>query len=144
MSVAATPKPANGLVRISADGQPWICGYRCARCGAVAAAPTMACRRCASRDAPWSRSRPSKTGTLYSWSVVERSYPGVKTPFVSAIVDLEDGLTLKGTLKTPPGVALKVGHACAFGFRRCRRRFGRTGPPLCRLPFRTWPLGGNS
>ena len=30
--------------------------------------------------------------------MVERSYPGVTVPFVSAIVDLDDGLTLKGTV----------------------------------------------
>jgi uncharacterized OB-fold protein len=31
--------------------------------------------------------------------VVHRSYPGIAVPFVSAIVDLDGGLSFKGTLK---------------------------------------------
>jgi uncharacterized protein len=107
-NLALKLRPANSLVRIEDDGKPWICGYRCRKCSAVAAAPTMACRRCASRDAPEPFAA-SATGKLHTWSVVERSYPGVKTPFVSAIVDLEDGLTLKGTLIAAPDITLRAG-----------------------------------
>jgi hypothetical protein len=31
--------------------------------------------------------------------MVYRSYPGIEVPFVSAIVDLDDGLSLKGTVR---------------------------------------------
>ncbi len=61
----------------------------------------MACRACASRTLPRAF-RAAETGTLYSWSVVERSYPGVQVPFVSAIVDLDDGLTLDPSAKFTP------------------------------------------
>ena len=37
-------------------------------------------------------------GKLWTWSVVHRSFPGLKVPFVSAIVDLDGGPTLKGTV----------------------------------------------
>jgi uncharacterized OB-fold protein len=68
----------------------------------------MACRSCASRTPP-EPYRVSTRGRLYSWSVVHRSYPGIAVPFVSAIVDLDDGLTLKGTLRDVLPDALTAG-----------------------------------
>jgi uncharacterized OB-fold protein len=38
-------------------------------------------------------------GELYVFSIIYRSFPGVETPFISAVVDLEGGGTVKGTLK---------------------------------------------
>lgn len=102
------PKPGHKAIRIGADGAPWIEGYRCGECGAVVAEQTMACRACGSRPAPVGYAAANR-GTLYSWSVVQRSYPGVAVPFVSAIVDLDCGLTLKGTLKDVDAGALCMG-----------------------------------
>ncbi|MBW8755125.1 MAG: OB-fold domain-containing protein [Sphingomonadales bacterium] len=102
------PKPGSSVIRIGADGRPWIEGFRCYACGAVVAEQTMACRRCASRDAP-EGFRAADTGRVHSWSVVHRSYPGVAVPFVSAIVDLDDGLTLKGTLRGVDPAAVRQG-----------------------------------
>ena len=42
--------------------------------------------------------RLADTGTLYNFTVVHRNFPGVAVPFVSAIVDLDGGGTLKGNL----------------------------------------------
>ena len=101
-------KAGNKSVRVGDDGSAWIEGYRCAACGAVMPVATMACRACASRVAPEAYRSP-ETGTLYTWSVVYRSYPGVEVPFVSAIVDLDGGLSFKGTLKGVEFDALKSG-----------------------------------
>ena len=38
------------------------------------------------------------TGKLYSYSIVHRSFPGVDVPYISAIVDLDGGGTIKGNL----------------------------------------------
>lgn len=105
---ATLPKPASGTVRVGADGAAWIEGFRCAHCAAAFTERTMACRACA-RRAPPEPFRAAETGTLHSWSVVRRSYPGVAVPFVSAIVDLDDGLTLKGTLRGVDAAALRQG-----------------------------------
>ena len=43
--------------------------------------------------------RLAETGKLYVYTVVRRSFPGVAVPFVDAIVDLDDGSHLKGTLE---------------------------------------------
>jgi uncharacterized OB-fold protein len=38
------------------------------------------------------------TGKLYSYSIVYRSFPGIEVPYISAIVDLDDGTAIKGNL----------------------------------------------
>jgi uncharacterized protein len=93
---------------VGEDGSAWIQGYRCGACGAVMPVQTIACRSCADRVAPEAYRSP-ETGTLYTWSVVHRSYPGVAVPFVSAIVDLDGGLSFKGTLKGVEPNRLKSG-----------------------------------
>jgi uncharacterized OB-fold protein len=91
-------KPGHKAIRLRPDGSMFIEGFRCAHCGAAFTEATMACRACASRTPPQTYAAKA-AGKLYSWSVVYRSYPGVSVPFVSAIVDLDCGLTLKGTLR---------------------------------------------
>ena len=39
-----------------------------------------------------------ETGKLSSYSIVHRSFPGIEVPYVSAIVDLDDGTAIKGNL----------------------------------------------
>ena len=58
-------------------------------------------------------------GTLYNYTVVHRSYPGVPVPFVSAIVDLADGGSLRGTLLgvDPDPTALEAGMPVEVVFR---------------------------
>jgi uncharacterized protein len=110
---ALAVRPGHKIVRVGADGAGWVEAFRCPNCAAVVAELTRACRRCGSRDAqvPF---RPLPKGTLYSWTVVHRSYPGIAVPFVSAIVDLDGGLALKGTLRLDdltrlqPGMPVKL------------------------------------
>jgi len=55
--------------------------------------------------------------------VVERSFPGIEVPFITAIVELDDGLTLKGTLygsdcgATTQGMAVELIFDDARGAR---------------------------
>jgi uncharacterized OB-fold protein len=37
-------------------------------------------------------------GELYAYSIVHRSFPGIEVPYISAVVDLEDGTAIKGNL----------------------------------------------
>jgi len=105
---ALGPKSGHKVVRVGADGSAWFEAFRCKNCGAVFAEQTKACRSCCGRDT-LSAFRPAPIGKLYSWTVVHRSYPGIKVPFASAIVDLQDGLALKGTLRLDDLASLKAG-----------------------------------
>lgn len=78
-------------------GTPYLAGSKCGACGHVFVGERQACARCTARDA-MAPVRLATRGRLYDYTVVHRSFPGVATPFVDAIVDLEDGAHLKGTL----------------------------------------------
>ena len=62
--------------------------------------------------------RLSEIGKVYVYTIVHRSFPGVETPFIDVIVDLDDGAHLKGTLvgvkpdpdNIPFGLAVKVSY----------------------------------
>ena len=68
----------------------------------------MVCRKCGSRTGPKAFAA-EQTGVVYSWCLVHRSYPGVAVPFVSAIVDLAGGPSLKGTLRGIAPDAVRAG-----------------------------------
>jgi len=122
MTDAALPKPAVSFIKFDDAGEPFIEGRRCRACGAVMTDERLACPACGGR-AGFDLFRGAKRGTLHAWSIVRRSYPGVPVPFVSAIVDLEDGLSLKGNLISvaadpealPPDLPVTVVFGDAMG-----------------------------
>lgn len=98
MSTArARPLPVVDHLVIPEDGDPYLAGSKCRACGAVYLGSREVCSRCAERDR-METIRLADTGTLYSYAIVHRSFPGVEVPFVSAIVDLDGGGTIKGNL----------------------------------------------
>ena len=94
----ATLVPATRYIHIAESGKAHIEGYRCGACGAAYLEPRMACARCAARGG-FTTFEASTRGVVHTYSIVHRSFPGVKTPFISVIVDLSDGLVLKGNLE---------------------------------------------
>jgi uncharacterized OB-fold protein len=127
-------KAGNKSVRVGEDGSVWIECYCCEACEAVIPVQTLACRACASRIAPKVYKSP-ETGTLYTWSVVHRSYPGVAVPFISAIVDLDGGLSLKGTLKGVDPDGLKAGMPVRVVFDDAGGTFDDEGVPYVGFHF---------
>ena len=89
--------PIVPFLKRAANGLPYLAGSRCEACGHVFVGERTVCAKCAARDRMVAV-RLAETGKLYDFSVVHRSFPGVKTPFVDAIVDLDDGSHIKGTL----------------------------------------------
>lgn len=96
-STRTGPLPAVDHLVIPDDGDPYLEGSKCRACAAVYLGRREVCSRCAERD-QMDSIRLAETGTLYSYAIVHRSFPGVDVPFVSAIVDLDGGGTLKGNL----------------------------------------------
>jgi uncharacterized OB-fold protein len=95
--VVSRPRAAMPYLRFDNAGTPYLLGARCGGCDAVALGERAVCNACGTRDrmAPM---RLGTRGTLYNYTIVHRSFPGVKTPFVAAIVELEGGGAIKGTL----------------------------------------------
>lgn len=91
-----TVKPLVPYLKTDANG-PYLAGSKCQACGHLFVGERSVCAKCSARD-QMGPVRLAETGTLYDFTVVHRSFPGVDTPFVDAIVDLADGAHLKGTL----------------------------------------------
>ena len=114
--------PAVGYLKIPEDGDPYLEGYKCGNCAAVFLGERSVCSKCFTRN-KMSAIRLEETGTLYSFSVVYRSFPGIDVPYVSAIVDLDGGGTVKGNLinidpdpdKIDFGMKVKLTYQDALG-----------------------------
>jgi len=116
------PLPVVPFLKVPEGGDPYLEGYRCAGCDAVFLGARSVCSRCGSRDR-MQASALSNRGTLYTYSIVFRSLPGIEVPFVSAVGDLEGGGTVKGNLleveahprAIRPGMAVSVVYRDAIG-----------------------------
>ena len=95
---AARPLPIVPYLRIPDVGDPHLVGSRCGACDQVFLGERPVCSSCGEREKV-ETIQLSDTGELYVFSIIYRSFPGVETPFVSAVVDLDGGGTVKGTLK---------------------------------------------
>jgi len=91
------PLPVVDWLKGAGTDDPYLEGHKCGACGAVFLGERANCSRCGARD-QMSAERLSNNGKLYSYSIVHRSFPGIDVPYISAIVDLEGGGTVKGNL----------------------------------------------
>jgi uncharacterized OB-fold protein len=120
--VATGPLPVVPFLKIPEHGDPYLEGCVCARCESVFLGARLACSKCGARDGLASRPLANQ-GTLHAYSIVHRSFPGVVVPYVSAIVDLDGGGSIKGNLinveldpkKIPFGMPVEVVYADALG-----------------------------
>ena len=97
MSHAPELKPVVPYLKYSSEGRPYLAGTRCTKCGETFVGDREVCAKCGAREA-MREMRLADTGKLYNYTIVHRNFPGVPVPFVSAIVDLDGGGTLKGNL----------------------------------------------
>lgn len=94
------PRPAFPFITVDDTGRPGLIAQRCTHCGATYAdSERVACGKCGARADALESFVPAFEGTLHAAAIVKRGYPGVPTPFISAIVDLDGGPTVKGTLR---------------------------------------------
>jgi uncharacterized OB-fold protein len=94
---AKKPLPVVDFLKLPDSGEPYLEGYRCKNCQATFLGKRNVCSKCGTRGA-LSAVKLSNTGKLYVYSIVHRSFPGIAVPYVSAVVDLDGGGTVKGNL----------------------------------------------
>ena len=112
--------PVVSYMQVPDDAPPYLQGLKCQKCNAVFIDERKHCAKCGARDAlePY---RLADTGTVYAYTIVERSYPGIPVPFVSAIVDLDGGGTVKGNLNgidTTNKAAVTAGTRITVNFEK--------------------------
>ena len=123
-----SPLPVVEFVKIPKDGEPYLEGHKCKACSAVFLGARNVCGKCGARKT-LEAMKLSNRGNLYVYSIVHRSFPGVEVPYVSAIVDLEGGGTVKGNLiniKPDPAV-IKMGMPVRVVFKDALGRKDKQG-----------------
>ncbi len=96
-AAATAPRPVVPYLKIPEAGDPYLEGHKCKSCGAIFLTERPTCSSCG-KDGQIAPVKLSNQGELYVYSIVHRSFPGIEVPYVSAIVDLEGGGTVKGNL----------------------------------------------
>lgn len=115
------------------DGPPHLTARACTACGALFLDRRNACARCSGRA--FETRALGTTGRIRTFTIVHRAAPGVPTPYVSAVVDLDGGGAVKANVvsvephpdKVATGMAVRLvtfvagtddegTEAVAFGF----------------------------
>ena len=89
--------PVVEYLKLPEGEPPYLEGQKCNKCGSIFLGERNVCSNCFSRGTIESF-KLANTGKLYSYSIVFRSFPGIEVPYISAIVDLDGGGTVKGNL----------------------------------------------
>src|SRR6202166_2588242 len=78
--------------------KPHLEGIKCEKCGAIYLDPKrVACSKCGESE-KFSPVTLSDKGKVYVFSVVHQSFPGIKTPYITAIVDLPEGVSVRSNI----------------------------------------------
>jgi uncharacterized OB-fold protein len=96
-AAARRPLPVVEFLKIPEQGEPYLEGHRCRECGAIFLGERATCAKCGARGRLEPK-RLANKGSLYVYSIVHRSFPGIEVPYISAIVDLDGRGTIKGHL----------------------------------------------
>lgn len=112
------PLPVVPYLKIPDSGDPYLEGQKCGDCDATFLGERNSCSKCGARDQLKPVTLPN-SGKLYSYSIVHRSFPGIEVPYISAIVDLDDGTAIKGNLinvePDPESIAFDMPVDVIFG-----------------------------
>ena len=73
-------------------------GMKCGACQAKFLGSRIACGKCGATEG-LEEQKYGHDGEIYVFAVVHQSAPGVETPFIGAIIDLDDGVTVRGTIQ---------------------------------------------
>jgi len=114
--------PVSPFLRTNADGRPYLEALACERCGKLFLDVRRHCSACGARDALKPRAL-AQTGTLHTYTIVYRSLPGVRVPYVSAVVDLDGGGTVKSNLEGVPAepAAIQIGMRVRLSYSEIDR-----------------------
>ena len=76
--------------------RPYLSANECTNCGARFFDRRNACASCGGRD--FKKARVRNGATLRAFTIVHRAAPGIPAPYVSAIVETDDGTTVRSNV----------------------------------------------
>jgi uncharacterized OB-fold protein len=90
------PRPIVPFLKL--QPKPHLEGIKCGACGAIYLDPKrVACSKCGEAN-KFQPQALSDKGKVYVFSVVHQSFPGIKTPYITAIIDLPEGVSVRANL----------------------------------------------
>jgi uncharacterized OB-fold protein len=78
------------------DGEPHLVAHECKECGALYFDRRNACANCGKQS--FGTRDLATTGVVRSFSIIHQAAPGVPVPYVSSVVDLDDGGAVKANV----------------------------------------------
>lgn len=108
----------------TAGEKPYLVGYRCTSCGAAYIGEgRVGCSKCMAAG-KIEETKLSDRGTLYVYSIVHQSAPGIPVPYISAIVDLPEGVSVRCNLVDvePDPAKITFGMPVEMVTRKVRER----------------------
>jgi uncharacterized protein len=89
------------------DGNCYLSASKCKSCGQTYFPPRARCPQCFSQD--MEQTKLSRTGKVYSYTVVRMPVHKYKPPLALAWIEFPEGLRVFGQLKGWENVTLKIG-----------------------------------
>ena len=90
------PRPILPFLKLTP--KPHLTGLKCGNCSAIyAEVKRLACSKCGA-SGQFQPVDLSDKGKLWVFSVVHQSFPGIKTPYVTAVIDLPEGVSVRSNL----------------------------------------------
>jgi uncharacterized OB-fold protein len=99
-ATAPQNKPILPFIRVPENfpAEPaYLWGSKCKGCGAQFLGERAACGNCGSTG-PFEEMHYSDEGEIYVFSVVHQSVPGIEAPYIGAIIDMKDGISVRGNV----------------------------------------------
>ena len=120
---ASGPRPVVPFLKIPSSGDPYLEGQKCRECGAIFLGERGTCSKCG-KTGSFESKKLSNRGELYVFSIIHRSFPGIEVPYVSAIVDLEGGGSIKGNLigVDPEPSKIRMGMPVEVVYKKAPRK----------------------
>jgi uncharacterized OB-fold protein len=107
------PRPIIPILKL--QPKPHLVAVKCGGCGALFLdLKRLACSKCGAVG-NFQQVALSDKGKVWVFSVIHQSFPGIKTPYITAIVDLPEGISVKSNLIDVDPEDLQKNPQKAFG-----------------------------
>jgi len=107
------PRPILPILKL--QPKPHLVAVKCGGCGALFLdLKRLACSKCGAAG-NFQQVALSDKGKVWVFSVIHQSFPGIKTPYITAIVDLPEGISVKSNLIDVDPEELQKNPQQAFG-----------------------------
>jgi uncharacterized OB-fold protein len=105
----SAPKQVPLVDYLHVGARPYLKARECTSCGARFFDRRIACGNCGAQE--FKNARVRNQGVVTSFTIVHRAAPGIPAPYVSAIIETEDGTSVRSNVVncTPDPDHVKLG-----------------------------------